>query len=384
MAHTLRKRLGPLIFGFTLLAFAALTVHWVTLLWRHERSGFTDREQALNVAAHRMASQLGSGAVPPLPGKVADAPDLEVVALPEVNPPPGVVRLYPRWRHLGVLPRAEIVSSLRSQQRLRVVMLVGEGALAVLLLGILALMLYRLLVSERQRRREIEEFISTVSHELKTPLAGIKALLGTLQLGYIPPERLSETLEMGLRETDRLEHLVENLVIANRIRRSLLVVDLRPVDLEVFLGEFRRHRETLLPEGLGGFQVDVLSARGVHILADVDKLRVILENLTDNAIKYGAEGEVRIGVRPLDERVTVDVVDHGVGFSPQEAEALFEGRRANTSAQGSLVHGTGLGLTIARHLTRAMGGDIEAHSDGPGRGSRFSVILPRAPEDIPS
>lgn len=369
--------LGPLLFGVTLVALAALATHWVTLLWRHERSGFSAREHALHLEAQEQASRLGHGAQAPTPGPIREVPGLEVVSLGRYEAPVGVVRLYPRHGQLGVRARAEVVSSLRAREKRRAVMLVGEGTLALVILGILVLMLWRLQRAERQRRQEIEEFISTVSHELKSPLAGIKALLGTIQMGYIPEDRLPEYLEMGLREADRLEHLVENLLIANRIRRSLLEVDLRPVDLELFLGDFRRHREKVLPEQHGGFTLDEGQAHGLWARADVDKLRVVMENLTDNALKYGADGEVRIRVEAGPDTITLWVEDAGVGFRPEEAEGLFEGRRQSPSASGALVHGTGLGLGIARHLARAMGGEVTAHSEGPGRGSRFGVRLAR-------
>lgn len=371
------KGLGSILFGVTLVALAALAIHWVTLLWRHERSGFSAREHALHLEAQEHASRLGHGAEPPATGPLRGAPDLEVVPLGRYESPADAIRLYPRFGHLGVRARAGVVTALRAREKRRAVMLVGEGTLALVILGILVVMLWRLRQSERQRRREIEEFISTVSHELKSPLAGIKALLGTIHLGYIPADRLAEYLEMGLREADRLEHLVENLLIANRIRRSLLQVDLRPVDLESFLGDFRRHREKVLPERHGGFTLDEEKARGIWVRADVDKLRVVMENLTDNALKYGPEGEVRIRVESEIEEVTIHVEDEGVGFLPQEVEGLFEGRRQSPSASGSLVHGTGLGLGIARHLARAMGGDLAARSEGPGKGSRFSVRLGR-------
>ncbi len=329
-----KSRLGPALFGLALVALTALSVHWVVLIYRNEQAMVTEHQRALTEAARRQDRR----------------------------------------------PSAQALERLREQRRRRMVMIIGEGSLALLLLGILCVMLLRVWRLERQRRREIEAFISTVSHELKTPLAGIKALLGTLQMGYVPADRLAEFVEMGLREADRLEHLVENLLIANRIRRSALEVRLEPVSLEAFLTSYRRHREALLPEGHEGLVVEAEGAAGLWVRADEDKLRVILENLTDNAIKYGGGAEVRVSVRAEPERVAVDVVDHGVGFDPADAASLFEGVRQNTGSGGALVHGSGLGLGIARDLARAMEGDLVAHSDGRDQGSRFSVELPRSAE----
>lgn len=377
-----KRRIGIALFALALVALAALTVHWIVLIWRHESTAVDSEEAALEEAAFRQAQRWGQRAAPPPPGPLPGAPELLVYRITG-EPEPRTARLSPRHPQLGLRPSPQAIERLRDRRRRRTAMIVGEGALAVLLLGVCVVMLWRMLASERQRRREIEAFISSVSHELKTPLSGIKALLGSLEMGNVPASQLPQYLEMGLREAHRLEHLVENLLIANRIYRSALQVRLEDVDLHGFLGEFRRHREPLLPEGHAGLRVDEPSARGVWVRADSDKLRVVLENLTDNALKYGEGSEVRIRVLPSDagaisgdDEVRVVVEDDGAGFEPEQAEALFDGERNHTSSNGTLVHGTGLGLGIARDLARAMGGELCAESPGPGRGSRFTLRLP--------
>jgi len=381
-----KRRFGIALFALALVALAALTVHWMVLIWRHESTAVDAQEAALEEAAFRQAQRWGQRAAAPPPGPLPGAPELQVYRI-SGEPEPRTARLTPRHPQLGLRPSPQAIERLRDRRRRRTAMIVGEGALAVLLLGVCVVMLWRMLASERQRRREIEAFISSVSHELKTPLAGIKALLGSIEMGNVPASQLPQYLEMGLREADRLEHLVENLLIANRIYRSALQVRLEDVDLHGFFGEFRRHREPLLPEGHAGLRVDEPGARGVWVRADSDKLRVVLENLTDNALKYGEGSEVRIRVLAGDadpgkasggDDVCVVVEDDGAGFEPDQAEALFEGERTHTSSNGTLVHGTGLGLGIARDLARAMDGELYAESPGPGRGSRFTLRLPRA------
>ncbi|MFH2006267.1 MAG: HAMP domain-containing sensor histidine kinase [bacterium] len=372
------RRPGPWLFGIALVTLAALVLHWTTLLWRHESEGISKAEQALNLKTHAQARRLGKLPREPDLGPVPGVADLEVVRLPAGGGTPGSVRLMPRWPDLGVRPSPAALEGLRHKRRRRSSMLLGEGVLALVLFSILCLMLFRLLLGERQRRREIEAFINTMSHELKTPLAGIKALLGTLQMGNIPADRLQEFLDMGLREADRLEHLVENILIANRIRRSTLAVQLQAVDVGEFLSEFVKHRSALLPADHPGIDVRGAPGTGTRVEVDVDKLRVVLENLTHNALKYGEGKQVRVVVREEPSRVLLDVEDDGIGFEPDRAEELFGGLRAATRDQGSMVEGTGLGLGIARKLARAMGGELTAASRGAGQGSRFSVALQRS------
>jgi signal transduction histidine kinase len=372
------RRLGPILFAVALVALAALAIHWVFLIWQHETTGISRQEKGLSETAHDLAFHLGRRPAPPLLGPVANHPDLEVVALTRSATPPGSVRLRPRFGELALRIRPEVLDELRAKRRRRSVMMLGEGVLALLLFGVTAAMLLRLLTHERQRRAEFEAFVSTVSHELKTPLAGIKALLGTLQAGNIPPDRIREFLEMGLREADRLEHSVENLLLANRLRRSALEVQLRPLPVREFLGEFLRHRSALLPDGHAGLEVVGPEPADLAVMADADKLRVVLENLTDNALKYGDPAHlVRLAARAEGPDVRLDVEDQGIGFDPAHAESLFEGVRRATEDQTALIHGTGLGLSIARGLARAMGGDLTAESRGVGQGSRFTVRLRR-------
>jgi signal transduction histidine kinase len=385
MARSVHKALVGL-FAASILTLAALVVHWTVLLWQHESSALSEAEQSLIVAAHRAAQDLGRRDRPPRLGPLTGEPRLEVLRLGAeagVESAAGqsagrTVRLSPRFAGYGIRPSPAVVKQLRSKRRRRFLMLLGEGGLALVLFLVFCVVLLRLLYGERQRRREIEAFINTISHELKTPLAGIKALLGTLQMGNIPAERMNEYLDMGLRESDRLEHLVENILIANRIRRSTLAVRLKDLDLGPFLVEYLDHRNALLPVDHPGVHLVEDPPDGLLVRADGDKLRVVLENLTDNAIKYGDSSRVRFEVEARADRVHLVVADDGIGFAPEGVEALFEGLRAATQEDAAMVHGTGLGLGIARKLARTMDGEVRAQSPGPGKGSRFTVELRRS------
>ena len=114
----------------------------------------------------------------------------------------------------------------------------------------------------------------------------------------------------------------------------------------------------------------------MQVLADRDGLRVILENLLDNASKYGG-GSVRLAAGVGDGRWRLDISDQGRGFAPETAEKLFD--LHNRGSGEGITHGAGLGLAIARQLARRMGGDITAHSAGPGQGAVFTVTLMLAP-----
>lgn len=248
------------------------------------------------------------------------------------------------------------------------------------LLGVCILMLLRLFRQDRQRLEATRNLISSVTHEMKSPLAGIKTLLQTAAAGDLPPGRRDELMNMGLAETERLEHMVENLLLAQRLRADGQPLQMRLARVGPLVESvIARHRELAARPGTleARFQDGV---RDVEVLVDVDGLRVALENLVDNALKYGGEEpEVVVDTGRERQRVRVQVRDGGVGFEAADAEELFTPFHRSMSEGASTRHGTGLGLSIARELMRRMGGDLTAQSDGPGKGSLFTIWLPGRP-----
>jgi signal transduction histidine kinase len=269
---------------------------------------------------------------------------------------------------------------IRERYKRRSFMVMGEGALLFLLLGVCMVMLLRLFQQDRQRLEATRNFISSVTHEMKSPLAGIKSLLQTAAADNLPDDRRDELLGMGLGEAERLEHMVENLLIARRLRSDRQPVKMRLERLGPLLDSVIAHRREFLsrPETLEAAYED--GAEGVQVLVDVDGLRVALENLIDNAVKYGGNHpEVSVNAGLEDDRVRIQVRDRGVGFEAADAEGLFMPFHRSMREGASTRHGTGLGLSIARELARRMGGDLTAESDGPGKGSCFTIWLPGRP-----
>lgn len=248
-------------------------------------------------------------------------------------------------------------------------MVLGEfSAMAICLVSAVGVLLY----IARQRtlaQLRMERLLQFTSHELKTPIAGVRALLQTLEMGAVPEEREKEFLQRGLQEIDRLEHLAETILMWQRSVASVSKLTSAPVDARRLVEDVLEHRvRTGVTE-----QIEVSSLPSATVLADGDAFRVILENLLDNARKYGAgrvelKGELTPGAWQLSVR------DGGQGFPSEEASRLFDPFR-RTKHQG-MTHGSGLGLYLARQLALRMHGEITARSEGPGRGAIFTVSLP--------
>ena len=356
-------RVAQALFLTSLLLLALMATWW---FWFLAHSAM--REDELWRQNARLAERAGAlelAAQDPPGGRPSDARLLVVPAGSGGHPIAGTAletRLAPEVE----LQHAKAVAR-------RKLMIRGEGAFLLALVLTCLVMLYRLVLAERRLRRDIETFMSRVTHEMKTPLAGLKALLQTMRAGRIPEDRLKELAEMGLRQAEREEHLIENLLTAHRLATRPEPMTLTDVKLAAVLGEFTAHRAQSMGPTEGTIEVrcaDALVAR-VHAGA----LGTMLENLADNAFKYGARRLV-LEARERDGRIVLDARDDGDGFDQAQADALFAPYLRDASASAGR-HGTGLGLPIARTLAREMGGDLSARSDGPGKGACFTVELQR-------
>ncbi|MEJ0085610.1 MAG: HAMP domain-containing sensor histidine kinase [Pseudomonadota bacterium] len=267
---------------------------------------------------------------------------------------------------------AERQVELAAHHDRRNVMLVGESTLLGLLLSGSLVLLFLLAQRRKQQREDMEKLLQFTSHEFKTPVAGVKGLLQSLAIGSIPDAQRAELIQLGQLECDRLEHLAETILAYQRAMSRDPRAGVQRIDAARFIADLLAHRSRTASGG--DVQIAVVDA--VAVLADRDGLRVILENLLDNAQKYGG-GSVRIAAGVSEGRWRLDISDQGRGFAPNAAEKLFDIH--NRGSGEGITHGAGLGLGIARQLARRMGGDVSAHSAGPGLGAVFSVTLMLAP-----
>jgi two-component system sensor histidine kinase KdpD len=220
--------------------------------------------------------------------------------------------------------------------------------------------------------------LQAVSHDLRTPLAGIKASASSLRQADVTwsDADVQEFLRTIEDETDRLTDLVTNLLDMSRISAGAV----RPAEREVGIDE-------IVPAALAG-----LGERGRRVSVDVPEtlppvrtdpamLERVVANLVDNAVAHGGPGDVRVEAGAVGGHVLVRVVDRGPGIHEDQRERVFEPfQRMSDAASGA---GVGLGLAVARGFTRAMGGDLTIE-DTPGGGTTMVVELEAAQSERPS
>jgi len=227
-------------------------------------------------------------------------------------------------------------------------------------------------------RRRHAEFVSSVSHEMKTPLSAIRAYVELLADGDASDEKTrDEFLAIIDAQTTRLQRLIDNLLNLARIEAGIIKVNKEPQSLNDLLEEAARVVE---PQA-GLKQITLrreLSPLYLPVLADKDLLLQAAINLLSNAVKYTPNGgTVTLRSRLADESVLFEVADTGVGLTPEDCERIFE-RFYRVDRNKDMASGTGLGLPLAKHIVEDVHRGKMSVASRLGEGSTFSVLLPKA------
>jgi signal transduction histidine kinase/CheY-like chemotaxis protein len=234
----------------------------------------------------------------------------------------------------------------------------------------------RLFQDLERANRVKDEFLATLSHELRTPLNAVLGWTRMLRRGTIPQERTASILETIERNAAAQMQLVEELLDLSAMAAGGLRLNVTRVDLREVLGGAV---ETVRPAAEAKSQHLNLSVGSTvsEIAGDPARLRQVLWNLLANAVKFTpAGGSVDISVSEGAADIEITVRDTGPGIPPDFLPHVFEPFRQGDSSASRTVGGLGLGLAIVRHIVEAHGGTATARSDGPDRGSVFSVRLP--------
>lgn len=253
------------------------------------------------------------------------------------------------------------------------------GALVAGMLGVMAVgvaLALRASARSAELARARSDFVSNVSHELKTPLALIRMFGETLESGMVSdPARRQEFYGIIRRESERLTHLIENVLDLGRIDEGTKQYDIRPHDLvetvHAALGAYRPLFDRM------GFSVETtLPQAPITVLIDRDAVVQSIVNLFQNVIKYsGGARYVSVVVRSGDGTASVSVTDRGVGIPAESIDRIFE-RYYRVPQTGTLLTpGSGLGLAIVKHTIDAHGGHVNVEST-PGDGTVFTLVLP--------
>lgn len=238
-------------------------------------------------------------------------------------------------------------------------------------------------VTELHRLESVrKDFVGNVSHELKTPITAVRALVETLMDDSEMEPVVRERFLGKIRDQSfRLSSIVTDLLTLSRLESEGGAIQFTEMD---FRNTVRASVRALLPAGEGrGLQVESdLPDAPVRILGDEEALGQMISNLLDNALKYTPEGgEVWVQLREKDKWAVVEVHDTGLGIEPVEQERIFERFYRVDKARSRELGGTGLGLSIVKHIVRTHKGDVTVKSS-LGKGSSFIIRLPLASDAV--
>lgn len=251
--------------------------------------------------------------------------------------------------------------------------------------GVIAV--FRDITREKEEERQKAEFISTASHEMRTPVAAIEGYLG---LALNPntaaiDDKARAYLQKAHESTQHLGRLFQDLLTVSKAEDARIVPRPAAVDMIAFTREVvegltpKAKEKGLFINYVPGIQDDDGNRRITpmyYAYVDPDQLREVLNNLIDNAVKYTKQGSVTVDVRGDNDNITVSVADTGIGIPPEDLPHLFQKFYRVDNSDTREIGGTGLGLYISRRLTEANNGHISVTSTF-GKGSMFAIQIPR-------
>jgi signal transduction histidine kinase len=235
-----------------------------------------------------------------------------------------------------------------------------------------------------QADRNKDEFLATLAHELRNPLAPIRNAVEILKLRGSDPQIASKALEMMSRQLGQMVRLVDDLLDVSRITTGKLVVRKEPIDLQAVIDSALESTQTFVQGQKHELAIERPQGK-LMMEGDFTRLAQVFANLVHNAAKYTtAGGKVGISIRSEENAYVVQVRDSGVGISAEMLPRIFDMFVQAEHGPESLKAGLGVGLTLARRLVELHGGTLAVASSGLGQGSEFTVRLPVATPEVPA
>lgn len=254
-----------------------------------------------------------------------------------------------------------------------VALVAGLFFLVALLVGIYLIFIY--LNKQRNLNKLYDNFIANVTHELKSPLASIQLYLETMNMREVPPARQREFIQLMLKDANRLKHRIQSILEISGLEQKSIAHNFHVHDVESVV---RR----LISEAKEQFNIDsdsilVRGHTACLCVIDPDALRIVINNLIDNAIKYSVD-PVKISIELLssEKRFILKFTDNGIGLSPVAFKTIFEKFKRIQNYESPTVKGTGLGLYWVKEIIKYHGGSVSVFSRGKMKGTTFKLELP--------
>jgi len=254
-------------------------------------------------------------------------------------------------------------------------LIVGCILLGVMLVGTIVLFVF----GQRQARaiRQQRSFLSSVTHELRSPLSSLQLAFETLRTRELAQDVRDKMLDMSLADISRLVRLVDQILVSARLDRGILMFQDEGEEISVAdairaIGESSSYLDRSLPERLV-----IECSENLHLRISRAAFSLILGNLIENCVKYSPSGTpIRVTVTKVDAKLMIRIHDEGFGLTKSERRRVFRMFHRSESATKRAIPGTGLGLFIVRSAVQILGGKVWAESLGPCKGTTMCIDLP--------
>jgi signal transduction histidine kinase len=253
-------------------------------------------------------------------------------------------------------------------------MILSEGSIFIVVFFAGAYSLHRSFNRERKLQEQKKNFLLSVTHELKSPLASIKILLQTIQKRNLTKEQMLNFIEKSLMDIERLDDMVENMLLAAKIENRSYTFPKDKFNLSVLVDSIVNRLQITKCEGTQQI-IDAEIEPKIQITGDKFALTSVVTNLIENAIKYSGPCET-VGVKLFskNDRVFLEVADHGIGIADQEKNRIFDKFYRVGSEDTRNTKGTGLGLYIVKEVLDKHQASIKVKDNRPA-GSIFEVVF---------
>lgn len=223
------------------------------------------------------------------------------------------------------------------------------------------------------------DFLGNVSHELKTPIFNIQGYVHTLLDGAVEDPQLSyKYLDRAAKNIDRLQTIVQDLESISKLELGELVLEMSRFDIRQLTEEVFEELELIAGEKKIKLTFKEGASVGYQVFADREYIRQVLINLINNSIKYGREGgQTKVSFYNMDNYILVEVADNGVGIEKHDLKRVFDRFYRVDKSRSRLAGGSGLGLSIVKHILEAHNQTVNVRST-PGEGSTFNFTLKKA------
>lgn len=253
-------------------------------------------------------------------------------------------------------------------------MLIGEGVVFLIILGLGFSVIYRAIKKEMALSAQQKNFLMAITHELKTPIASIKLLLQTISSRKLEQQQIQDLSKKAIDDADRLNQLVENILIATKIDERLYLLNKEEISLNKLIEKLISNSALQKTHTL---HFEVKNAEEILLHADSSSMISIISNLLENAIKYSPEGsEIKIALIEENNFIKLSVSDVGEGIPEEEKENIFKKFYRIGNENTRKKKGTGLGLFIVKNLVLLHNGTIEVKNNSP-KGTIFVLQFPK-------